>query len=86
MENTEGGKTISMKDTLRNWLPALKKEAELGNPDAMGILACMYRDSVGVEKDLTKAEYYAEQERNAPPFELPHDDDTNPWLKPSVEV
>ena len=33
-----------MKDTLTNWLPPLKKEAELGNPDAMGILAMMYRD------------------------------------------
>ena len=38
-----------MKDTLRNWLPALKKEAELGNSDAMGILARMYRDGIGVD-------------------------------------
>ena len=38
-----------MKDTLRNWLPALKKEAELGKSDAMGILARMYRDGIGVD-------------------------------------
>ncbi len=39
---------MSMNTTLRNWLPALKKEAELGKPDAMGILARMYRNGMGV--------------------------------------
>ena len=77
---------MSMKDTLNDWLPALKKEADLGNPDAMGILACMYRDGVGVEKDLAKAEHYAEMEWNAPPFDLPDDDGGNPWLKTAIEV
>ena len=28
-----------MDSTLRQWLPVLKREAELGNPDAIGILA-----------------------------------------------
>ena len=67
------------------WLPALLKEAELGNPDAMAILSDMYREGDGVEQDLEKAEYYAEMERNAPPFNLPDDDDTNPWNQRKME-
>ena len=42
---------MNMKDTLNNWLPALLKEAKLGNPDAMGILGFMYAEGFGVEKD-----------------------------------
>ena len=76
---------MSMKDTLNDWLPALLKETELGNPDAMGILGWMYQDGFGVEKDDQLAKYYAELERNAPPFE-PIDDESNPWAKPSIEV
>ena len=30
---------MAMDSTLRQWLPALKKEANLGNPDSIGILA-----------------------------------------------
>ena len=30
-----------INETLNNWLPCLLKEAELGNPDAMGILGYM---------------------------------------------
>lgn len=76
-----------LKETLNQWLPALKKEAELGNPDAMAILAAMYRDGNGVQKDLKLAAHYAEMERNAPPFDLPDDDDSNPWMQgPTIEV
>ena len=67
------------------WLPALLKEAELGNPDAMAILSQMYREGDGVEKDLEKADYYAEMERNAPPFDLPDFDNTNPWINRKTE-
>lgn len=78
---------MNINDTLKDWLPGLKKEAELGNPDAMGILAAMYRDGNGVEKDDKLAQHYAKMESNAPPFDLPDDDDTNPWLqRNSIEV
>lgn len=78
---------MNLNDTLRDWLPALKKEAELGNPDAMAILAAMYRLGNGVKKDDKLAAHYAEMERNAPPFELPDDDDSNPWLQgKTIEV
>lgn len=75
-----------MKDTLRNWLPALLKEAELGNRDAMGILAVMYRDGISVEKDEQKAQHYFKLEQNAPPFEATDGDDSTPWLGKVVEV
>ncbi len=79
---------MNMKDTLSNWLPALIKEAELGNPDAMGILGFMYTEGFGVEKDEAKAQEYFEMERNAPPFTLDDDDQSsNPWMdKTAVEV
>ena len=68
------------------WIPYLHKEAELGNPDAMAILSQMYRDGDGIEQDLEKAEHYAEMERNAPPFDLPDYDDTNPRAGKTEEV
>ena len=80
------GYTVKMKKTLNDWLPFLKKEAELGNPDAMSILSRMCRDGFGVKKDERTAEHYAEMERNAEPFELPDEDDTNPWAGSAVEV
>ena len=80
-------RSIAMKDTLRNWLPALKKEAELGNPDAMSILSRMHRDGFGAETSQELADHYAEMERNADPFDLNDEDmSDNPWAKPSVEV
>ncbi len=42
-------------DTQR--LAALLKEAELGNPDTMGILSWMYQKGFGVQKDLEKAKH-----------------------------
>lgn len=68
------------EQTLADWLPALLKEAELGNPDAMGILAHMYKEGIGVKKDLRESLKYAAMEKNAPPFNLPDNDNTNPWL------
>ena len=62
------------------------KEAELGNPDAMSILSRMHRHGFGVKKDERTAEHYAEMERNAEPFELPDEDDTNPWAGSAVKV
>ena len=75
-------------EMLQDWLPALLKEAELGSPDAMGILAFMYEEGIGVEKDPTKAKEYAEMEKNAPPFNLTDDNNTsNPWInKPTQKV
>ena len=74
--------------TLNNWMPFLLKEAELGNPDAMGILGYMYQTGTGgVEKDEAKAQAYFEMERNAPPCAPPDDDASNSWLKKTaVEV
>ena len=77
---------MKMKKTLNDWMPFLKKEAELGNPDAMSILSRMHRDGFGVKKDERTAEHYAEMERNAEPFELPDEDDTNPWAGSAVKV
>lgn len=77
---------MSVKQTLNDWLPFLEKEAKLGNPDAMGILACMYRDGCGVEKDLDKAQELFDKERNASSFDLPDDDDSNPWVGNAVKV
>ena len=78
---------MNMKDTLNNWRPALLKEAELGNPDAMGILGFMYAEGFGVEKDEAKAKHYFDMERNAMPFDLPDDGASNSWLeKTAVEV
>ena len=79
---------MSINKTLNNWLPALLKEVELGNPDAMGILGYMYQTGTGaVEKDEAKAQAYFEMERNAPPFDLPDDDASNSWLeKTAVEA
>ena len=75
-----------INETLNDWLPALLKEAKLGNPDAMGILGYMYQTGTGgIEKDEAKA--YFEMERNAPPFDLPDDDTSNSWLeKTAVEI
>ena len=73
---------MNISDTFKDWTPALIKEAELGNPDAMGILGYMYQNGTGgVEKDEAKAQAYFEAERNAAPFDR-DDDDTrdNPWL------
>ena len=77
---------MNMNDTLNNWLPFLQKEAELGNPDAMSILSRMHRDGFGAEKSQELADHYDEMEANADPFDLPDDDDSNPWMKPPVEV
>ena len=77
---------MKIKDTLNQWLPFLEKEAELGNPDAMSILSRMHRDGFGAEKNQELADHYAEMERNAEPFELPDEEDTNPWAGSVVEV
>lgn len=77
---------MSMKQTLSDWLPALLKEAELGNPDAMGTLGWMYLNGFGVQKDLDKAKHYFDMERNAPPFDLPDDHNKNTWAKTAIEV
>ena len=80
-------RSIAMKDTLRNWLPALKKEAELGNPDAMSTLSRMHRDGFGVPQNKELADHYAEMEKNASPFDLDDDDmSDNPWAGKSVDV
>ena len=61
------------------------KEAELGNPDAMGILGWMYQEGFGVEKDESKAKHYFDMERNTPPPVLPDDDTpTTPWMEKTV--
>lgn len=76
-----------LKETLNAWLTALKKEAELDNPDAMEILVWMYRNGHGIQRDPQLAKHYVEMQRNAEPFELSDDDDnSNPWMKPSIEV
>ena len=77
---------MSMKDTLNNWLPALLKEAELGNPDAMRILGFMYQEVFGVEKDQAKAKHHFNMEKSAPPFDLPDDHNKNTWAKTAIEV
>ena len=78
---------MTIKKQLNDWMPFLKREAELGNPDAMSILSRMHRDGLGVPKNEKLAKHYAEMEKNAPPFELDDDDlSDNPWAKPSVDV
>lgn len=77
---------MKIKDTFSQWIPFLEKEAELGNPDAMTILSRMHRHGFGVPKDKKLANHYAELKKNAPPFTLDDDDDSNPWANPSVEV
>lgn len=57
------------------------------NPDAMGILAWRYRTGTGVEKDEKLAQHYAEMESNVEPFDLPDNDDSNPWMQgKTIEV
>ena len=78
---------MNMKKQLDDWMPFLKREAELGNPDAMSILSRMHRDGFGAEKSQELADRYAEMERNADPFDLDDEDlSDNPWANPSVEV
>ena len=78
---------MKMKKQLNDWLPFLKKEAELGNPDAMAILSTMHRDGFGAEKSQELADHYDEMERNADPFDLDDDDlSDNPWAGESVDV
>ena len=78
---------MKMKKTLNDWMPFLKKEAELGNPDAMSILARMHRDGFGAPKNQELVDYYTEMEKNASPFELDNQDiEANPWAGQSVDV
>ena len=78
---------MKMKKTLNDWMPFLKKEAELGNPDAMVILSRMHRDGFGAPKNQESADHYAEMEVNADPFDLDDEDmDYNPWAGSSVDV
>lgn len=78
---------MNMKKQLDDWMPFLKREAELGNPDAMSILSRMHRDGYGAPKNQDLADHYAEMERNADPFDLDDEDlSDNPWANPSVEV
>ena len=78
---------MKMKEQLNDWMPFLKREAELGNPDAMAILSTMHRDGFGAEKNQELADHYDEMEKNADPFNLDDEDlSDNPWAKPSVDV
>lgn len=63
-----------IRETLKSWLTALKKDAELGNPDAMIILAYMYETGIGVEKDAAASQRYYEMEETAPAFDEETDD------------
>ncbi len=76
-------RTMSMRDTLNDWLPALLKAAEQGCTDSMGILGFMYTDGFGVEKDEAKGRYWFEREKNSPQLsdsELDRLDKENPWM------
>ena len=78
---------MGMKKTLNDWMPFLKREAELGNPDAMAILSRMHRDGFGAEKSQELADHYDEMEANADPFNLDDEDlSDNHWAGESVDV
>ena len=78
---------MKMKEQLNDWMPFLKREAELGNPDAMAILSTMHRDGFGAEKSQELADHYDEMEKNADPFNLDDEDLLdNSWAGESVDL